>query len=1004
VIDQTGFALLGERKIVTIMFADIQGSVALTSGMDPERVDEVLTATIGKMVQAVDRYNGTVNRVSGDGIMAIFGAPLAHEHHAEQACHAALAILEGAQSEAADGIEAVRIRVGLHSGEVVVRDLITNSTPYYEAMGLVVSIAARMEQAAKAGQAIISPQTRRLAGEAVEVRSLGLQEVKGIAQRMELFELQAVAGQHAHRLEWDAASHFVGRTSELATLARALHAARTGTGGAVAVSGEAGSGKSRLIQEFLRQSRPLEPVVVTGQAQSFGQRGYQMIIGMVEGWLGIAAADSTETLRQKVRSGTAAAMGSAASDQQQAATIQALTALCDNTASESAWQALDPSERRNRIAAAVFTLFQHVSEKTPIVLVAEDLHWADSDSLHVLSEFTKAARAQRMLLVMTYRDDSPPIDLAALGVSSCSLGPLNQLEASELLKSHLVAGPHTRSLEKRLIAHTGGNPLFIEECLISLSETGYLQREGSRFRPIRHVTAIELPVTLRALISTRVDRLPPVEKEILQAASVIGQQVPQDILASIVQHDAASLDQALRGLAAGQFLILRTPEPDVEYEFRHALKREAVYQSILLRQRRKMHGNVVAAIERLHRHRIGEYSESLAEHAQRAEDWSRAVSYLRQSANKATARNSNRAAVNFLSKALGAAEALPDGPTKTPALVDILLQHRYPLFKLGELAQVSRILARAADLVRALDDPARLSLLHAYRSHILWVGGESLLALQEARASAEAARRIPDEGLVVRARFQEGMVLAYRGEYSAGIAALSEMLKHIMSGFGAGAYPDASMATTAQSYLARAHAEIGDFERSRHYVDAALELADKIENAFNQAFAALSAGFLHLSLGDAQAAIEWLERAREKAIESETQYLVPLPSGFLGMAYVTAGQADRAIAVLEDVIRQADAIGFRAGQPYRLAALGRAYLANGRPDDAFLAATEALAMARMHGEIFGEATALCVLAETAQASSAEKSPEAREYLSRALELARTHGLAPLERQCARALG
>ena len=230
---------------MTIMFADIRGSVALTSGMDPERVDEVLSATIGKMMRAVDRYGGTVNRVSGDGIMAIFGAPLAHEHHAEQACHAALAILQDAQSDAADGLGPVRIRVGLHSGEVVMRDLVANSTAYYEAMGLAVSVAARMEQAAEAGRVVISPQTRRLAGDAVEVRSLGLQPVKGLEQPMELFELQAIATarQHAHHLQWDSTSRFVGRKAELSKLTQALHIALAGAGGAVAVRGEAGSGK-----------------------------------------------------------------------------------------------------------------------------------------------------------------------------------------------------------------------------------------------------------------------------------------------------------------------------------------------------------------------------------------------------------------------------------------------------------------------------------------------------------------------------------------------------------------------------------------------------------------------------------------------------------------------------------------------------------------------------------------------------------------------------------------
>ena len=580
---------------------------------------------------------------------------------------------------------------------------------------------------------------------------------------------------------------------------------------------------------------------------------------------------------------------------------------------------------------------------------------------------------------------------------------MNQAEATELLRSHLIVDPLTQSLEERLISHTGGNPLFIEECLISLSETGDLHREGSRFRLIRPVTAVELPLTVRALISARVDRLAPIEKDILQAAAVVGQRVPHDILASVVQHEAAVLNEALQSLCGGQFLVSSPPQAEVEYEFRHALTRDAVYHSMLLRQRRKMHGNVVAAIERLHKHRIMEYSESLADHAQRAEDWPRAVTYLRQSANKATARNSNRAALQFLIEALAAAESLPDGPNKLPTVIDVLLQHRYPLFKLGELAEVSRILSRAADMMHALDDPGRLSLLHAYRSHILWVNGESLRALEESRASTAAAARMKDKGLEVRARFQEGMVLTYRGDYAAGIPALSELLEHIVAGFAAGAYPDASMAVTAQSYLARAHAEIGNFDRARHYVDSAIELADTMANTFSQAFAALSAGFLHLSLGDLQAAIAHLERAREKSIEAETEYLVPLPTGFLGMAYVMAGQADRAIVLLEDAIRQADRIGFRAGQPYRLAALARAYLATGRTDDALRVATEARRLASYQGEVFGLAIALCALAEIARQATPAGSSDAQDYLQRALELARTHGLAPIERLCARAL-
>jgi tetratricopeptide (TPR) repeat protein len=303
-----------------------------------------------------------------------------------------------------------------------------------------------------------------------------------------------------------------------------------------------------------------------------------------------------------------------------------------------------------------------------------------------------------------------------------------------------------------------------------------------------------------------------------------------------------------------------------------------------------------------------------------------------------------------------------------------------------------------------LDDPLRLSLLHAYRSHILWVEGDSLAALRDARASAAEAARIPDAGLVARARFQEGMVLAYRGDYPAGIAALSEVLNHVTARFNAGSYPDAAMASTARTYIARARAETGDFEEARRNADAAVQLADTIQDAFSQSLAALGFGFLHLMMEDLPAAISWLERSCDKSIQAEAEYLTPLPTGYLGMAYVLAGQAERAVPLLEGAMRHAGAIGFRAGQPYRSASLAHAYLATGRPDAALRLATEAYRTACAQGEIFGQATALCALGEIARRTSPPGSDDAIGYFTQALELARRHGLIPIETICLRALG
>jgi class 3 adenylate cyclase/tetratricopeptide (TPR) repeat protein len=985
---------LGERKIVTIMFADIQGSMVLTAGLDPEQVDEVLTGTIDKMRLAIKRYGGTVSRISGDGIMALFGAPLSYEHHAEQACHAALAILNDAQDAGTGESDAVRVRVGLHSGEVVVRDLIGDRSTYYDAMGEVVSIAARMEQSAQPGHALISPDTRRLAGSAIQVRSLGPQPVKGVPQPMELFELVGVSSdrRHARRSSPLDAGRFVGREAELKTLTQALSCALAGAGGVVLVSGEAGAGKSRLVQEFLHRCEHSRPDVVHGHTQSFGQRGYQLIISMLEAWFAISGADSSAQLREKIRSGVGSSARS--SGRSHAAVVQALTALCDPASADPSWLAIDSSERRNRITSAVCDLLGQASKTVPVVLLAEDLHWADSDSLHVLGKLADMARVGRLLVVMTSRDDDKLPEALTVEASLCTLHPLNPDEARDLLRAYLISDDDMRAVENNLILHTGGNPLFIEECLIALNETGHLQREGSRFRQTRPISDLGLPPTIRALISARVDRLAAVEKDVLQVAAVIGQTAARDVLASAANYDAETLDDALQSLCDGQFLSRDELSSDGDlYRFRHALTREAVYRSILLRRRRDMHGKVVEIIERLHQPRILEYAEALAEHAQRAEDWTRTTHYLRQSAKKALARSSTKAAVKFLNAALAAVDRLSEGREKALSLVDVLLELRYPLYRLGELNEVSRVLSRAAEIVFALGDPRRLCLLHAYQSHLYWADGDSLRALDEARASALAAERIPDRTLVVRARFQEGMVLTTRGEYAEGIAALSELLKHITVGHAAGTYPDVGMATICQWYLARAFVETGDLVRARHHAEAALEMTKIIDDPVSRTFALMAMGYLHLSRCEPEIAITWLERARENALETDTEYLVPLPSGFLGMAYIVAGQAERAVPLLQKTIEYADRIGFRGALPYRVAALGRAHLAIGRSGEALKLATEAYRMACTQGDIFSQIIALCVLAEAAGRSS---SGDMEDYLGRARELARRYGLASIE--------
>jgi tetratricopeptide (TPR) repeat protein len=514
------------------------------------------------------------------------------------------------------------------------------------------------------------------------------------------------------------------------------------------------------------------------------------------------------------------------------------------------------------------------------------------------------------------------------------------------------------------------------------------------------VKDVELPASLRVLLTSRVDRVPELEKDVLRAASVVGHVIPTDLIELMVPMEADELHDALERLHDRGFLIRSDGAADgSSYDFRHAMTREAVYSDMLVRDRKELHGRVMTAIEQRYEDRISQHIENLAEHAIRAEAWQKAADYCRRSAKKTTFRNSNNEAVRFLEQALDALSRSPDDAASRAALVDVRLEMRFPLFKLGRTSEVADQLGRAEKLAVQLSDHRRLALLYTYESHIRWLFGQSDAALAAARRAEDAASAIDDRALRARARFQEGLVLMTRGDYPAAIDAIAGVLQHATAEYEAGSYPDAALAVTAQCYLSRIHAELGRFEQAQRYLDASLELANKIDNAFSSQFVAIAAGYLSLCRGEAGAAIASFEQARDIAIAADARLMVPVPTGFLGMAYAATGRTKDAIESLKHAVSDADAMNHRAGQPARLAALARAYLAEGELGAAVSNAAAAANMARVQVEPNGEAAALRVLGETWLAQTPPDRDAARRSFERARRIAEEHRLAPLANDC-----
>jgi class 3 adenylate cyclase/predicted ATPase len=667
-------AVEGERKQVTVLFADLKSSLELLADRDPEEARAILDPVLQHMMDAVHRYEGTVNQVMGDGIMALFGAPLAHEDHAARACYAALAMQASVKKYAEDmrrryGVS-VGIRVGLNSGEVVVRAIGSDLHMDYTAVGQTTHLAARMEQLADPGSTLLTADTLVLAEGYVDVRALGPMPVKGLAEPIEVY---ALLGASAARSRFQAAAargltKFVGRTAEMDQLAQAMEHVRAGRGQVVAIVGEPGVGKSRLYYEFTRSHRVQDCLVIESSSVSYGKAtAYLPVIDLLKAYFRIEGRDAPRVVREKV-TGRLLSL-----DRALEPFLPALLWLLEVPVEDAAWDQLDPPQRRHQTLQGVRHLLLRESHLQPLVIVFEDLHWIDAETQALLDALVESLPTARMAMLVNYRPEYQHNWGSKTYYRQLRIDALAATSAHELLDALLGTDATVQPLKGLLVRRTEGTPLFLEESVRTLVETKALAGERGRYRLTRPVDAIEMPASVKALLAARIDRLTPEEKAVLQAASVIGTDVPLALLEAIADAPAALLRQRLVDLQAAEFLYETNVFPEVEYTFKHALTHEVAYGSLLGERRRQLHGRVVAAIERLHADRLGEQLERLAHHAVRGEVWDAAVVYLYEAGAKAFARSAYGEAVAHLRQGLAAAAKLtPSRETRRRELALLL--------------------------------------------------------------------------------------------------------------------------------------------------------------------------------------------------------------------------------------------------------------------------------------------------------------------------------------------
>lgn len=1002
-------SLKGERKQVSVLFADLKSSMELLSDHDPEEAGKLLDSVLELMMEAVHRYEGIVNQVQGDGIMALFGVPLAHEDHAVRACYAALRMQESVKRYADDVLRShgitLRIRVGINSGEVVIRAIGSDLHTDYTAVGQTTHLAARMEQLASAGAILLAPSTLQLAEGYVLVTSQGPVPVKGLPEPVVVFELTGATPVRSrlHASAVRGLSRFVGRESELDQLRQALERAALGQGQVVAVIGEPGVGKSRLYWELLHSHRARDWLIVGGTSLSYGKAtAYLPVIDLLKGYFQIEERDDSRKIKEKV-TGKVFSL-----DRALEPALPALLSLLDVLPDrDDQWERLDSLQRRRQILDGVKRVLQRESQVQPLILLFEDLHWIDSETQALLDSLVESIATTRILLLVNYRPEYQHGWAGKSYYRQLRIDPLAPRSADELLASLVGTDKSLEPLKRDLIERTEGNPLFLEECIRTLVETGALVGKRGGYRLGRIDLGTQIPATVQTILAARIDRLLPEDKHLMQTAAVIGKDVPFALLEAIVKLPSDNLRAGVARLISAEFLYELRLFPDLEYTFTHSLTREVAYESLLRERRETLHVRAAHALVSLAEGRVEDYVERVAQHAEQGGLWNMAHDYLERAGLKAFALYANVEAADFFQRALNALGKLPETRNTLERAVDLRFELRNASMALSELDRIRQGLEEIEPILAKLGDNARSARHAAFRCNHHFLAGEMRRAIEYGEAGLRLARECDDRPVLGELLYRIGQCHHQLGENRRAIALLEESLQLTVEQRERGRFELSVIpAVVNRTWLVSVLTERGDFRSGITHAKRALEIAEKAGHPLSQALSWLAIGHLLRRKGELDGAIGSFERGvavcDHHALPLWMWRLRLLSS--LGLAYARTGRQIEGLELAQQALAGAQQIRLMVDMPMFTIHLGQVSLLAGRINEALALGRQAVEIAVAQEAKVDEAWARFLIARSCWATDPQDVDESAQQLDLALRLALACEARPLAAFCQTTLG